>query len=247
MPLLRPRLDRCPRLGELRQALLPSRQFLGDRHPVRHLRLIRRLGAGHEFGHLGLQPCLDLARVLVRQRAVAAGVGVDLGPIERHRAHLQHAHLARQHQHLDKELLDLLKKAPPKRGDRVVVGMLVGRDEAERHRVKGRALELAARKHPCRIAVDQNAEQKAGVVGRFPRATVAAGHRPQIQPRDHLHHEPRQVPLRKPLVHRRRHQKSAVTVDRAEVAHAEEVRAGGVNQCPDSNAGLRVALNPTGC
>ena len=37
----------------------------------------------------------------------------------------------------------------------VVVGVLVARDEAERHRVIGRTLQLPARKHPRRIAVHQ--------------------------------------------------------------------------------------------
>jgi hypothetical protein len=57
-------------------------------------------------------------------RAVRAGVGIDLRPVEADRAHLQHAHLAReQQQHMGEQPLDLLEKAPPKRGDRVVVGV----------------------------------------------------------------------------------------------------------------------------
>ena len=85
--------------------------------------------------------------MLIRQRAVAAGIGVDLGAIQRHRAHLEHAHLARHRQHLDEQTLDLLEKPPPERGDGVVIGMLVRRDEAERHRVIARPLQLAAREH----------------------------------------------------------------------------------------------------
>src|SRR3982751_4552502 len=42
------------------------------------------------------------------------------------RAHLEHAHLARHRQHLDEQPLDLLEKPSPERGDRVVIGMLVG-------------------------------------------------------------------------------------------------------------------------
>src|SRR3954466_6136722 len=51
------------------------------------------------------------------------------------RAHPEHAHLARHRQHLDEQPLDLLEKPAPERRDRVVIGMLVGRDEAERDRV----------------------------------------------------------------------------------------------------------------
>ena len=95
----------------LRQPLLTPRQFLGDRHAVRDIRLIRRLGLRHQIGHFGLQLRLDLARVLIRQRAVPAGVGVDLGAVQRHRAHLQHAHLAGQQQHLHEQRLDLLAES----------------------------------------------------------------------------------------------------------------------------------------
>jgi len=98
---LGPRLNRRLGLGQLRQPRLAPRQFLGDRHPVRHIGPIRRLSLGHEIGNLGLQLPLDLTRMLIGQRAVAAGIGMDLGPIQRHRAHLQHPHLARQQQHLN--------------------------------------------------------------------------------------------------------------------------------------------------
>ena len=60
-----------------RKALLAPRQFVGDRHPVGNLRRVRRLGLAEQFGHLGLQPRFDLARVLVRKRAVPARVGVN--------------------------------------------------------------------------------------------------------------------------------------------------------------------------
>jgi hypothetical protein len=46
-------------------------------------------------------------------------------------------------------------------------------------------------------------------------------HRRQIEPVDHLHHNPSQVPLGQPLVHRRRKQKSRVAVNRTEIRHAE--------------------------
>src|SRR6476660_4750801 len=45
-----------------------------------------------------------------------AGIGVDLGAVERHRAQLEHPYLARQFQHLHEQPFDLLEKAPPKRG-----------------------------------------------------------------------------------------------------------------------------------
>ena len=100
---LGPRLDLGARLGELCQPLLAARQFVGDRQAVGEVRPVRRLGLGQQLGHFGLQLRLDLAGMLIGQRAVPAGIGVDLGAVERHRAHLEHAHLARHRQHLDEQ------------------------------------------------------------------------------------------------------------------------------------------------
>ena len=134
--------------ASLRQPLFPPLQFLRDRKTIGNVGLIGRFGLRHQFGHLGLQLLFDLAGVLVRQRAVPAGIGVDLGPVQRNRAQLQNPHLARQSQHLHEQALDLRQKPPPKRRDRIVIGMIVRGDEAERHRVIRRTLQLAARKHP---------------------------------------------------------------------------------------------------
>ena len=46
-----------------------------------------------------------------------AGVGVNLRAVQRHRAHLQNAHLPRQQQHLNEQRLDLFQKPPPERRD----------------------------------------------------------------------------------------------------------------------------------
>ena len=50
---------------EFLQPVLAPRQFFRDRHPVRHVRLIRRFGFRQQFGHFGLQLRLDLAGVLI--------------------------------------------------------------------------------------------------------------------------------------------------------------------------------------
>jgi hypothetical protein len=142
------RFDPGSGLGELCQTLLAARQFLRDRQAVWEVRPV---------GHFGLQWRRDPAGMLIAQRAVAAGVGVDLGAIQRHRAHPQQTHLARQFQHLDEQPLDLLQEPAPERREGGVVRLLVGRDEAERHRIIGRPLQLAARKHPCGVAIDQDA------------------------------------------------------------------------------------------
>ena len=77
---------------------------------------------------------LDLARVLIGQRAVAAGIGVDLRAIQPDRAQLEHAHLARQQQHLHEQRFDLLSGNRRRNvSDGVMVGVFVRRDEAEGH------------------------------------------------------------------------------------------------------------------
>jgi len=123
------RFDLRARFGKLAQALLAQRQFFRDRHAVRNIRCIRCLGLGHQIGDLGLQLRLDLARMFIRQRAMSAGIGVDLSAVKPDRSHLQHAHLARQMQHLNEQRLNLFQKPPPERRDRVVVRMVVGRYE----------------------------------------------------------------------------------------------------------------------
>src|SRR5277367_2546642 len=105
-----------------------------------------------------------------------------------------------------------------------MIGMLVRGDEAERYRVIARTFQLAARKHPGGIAIDNQTKQQFGMVRRLSRAAIAAGHRPQIQPPDDLHYEPRQVPLRQPLIHCWRKEELSVPVNRAEMAHARNVQ-----------------------
>ena len=66
-------------------ARLPS-ALRGAKLPTRRLSCAKN--HSHQFRDLGLELGFDLARVLVRQCAVAAGVGVDLGAVERDGAHL---------------------------------------------------------------------------------------------------------------------------------------------------------------
>ena len=189
-------LDLRASFGNLLQTIFAPRQLVGYRHAVRNVRFIRSFGFGHEFGDFGLQLRLDLARMFIGKRAVPAGVGVDLGAVEPQSAQLQHAHLARQKQHLNEQPFDLLEESPPERRDGVVVGMIVGCDETKRHRVISRTLQLAARKYPRRVAINQNAQQHPRVVGRRTRAAINSAHRAKVHPVDHLHHKPRQMLLR---------------------------------------------------
>jgi hypothetical protein len=114
------------------------------------------------------------------------------GRSEPDRPYFRHAHLARQQQHLN-----------------------------ERHRVIGRPLQLAARKHARRTAINKNAQQHSRMIRRRSRAAITAVHRTKVEPLDHIHNETRQMPLWKPLVHGWRKQKSGLSINRAKVAHRE--------------------------
>ena len=206
-------------LGKLGQTLLTARQFLRNRHAVHHISLIGGFRPCQQFGHFGLQLAFDLGGMFIGQRAVPAGIGVDLGAIQRHRAKLEQAHLAGQFQHPHEQRFDVLEKAPTKRRNGVVVGMIVRRNEAERHRIIGRPLQLAARKHAGRIAINQQPQQQGRMITGRPGAAIAPHHRRKVQPVDHLDNKPRQMPLGKPVIERGRKQKSRVAVKLAEIAH----------------------------
>ncbi|MCY1551868.1 hypothetical protein D9M68_882280 [compost metagenome] len=100
-----------------------------------------------------------------------------------------------------------------------MVGVGVGRHIAKRHRVVGRAFDLAAGMHAVGIAVDQQAQQHGRMVcGRTP-AGVLAGQLAQIELLDDLYHEPRQVIIRQPFVYRGRQQVRSVSIGGDEAAH----------------------------
>src|SRR5450631_3776636 len=52
------------------------------------------------------------------------------------------------------------------------------------------------------------------MIGSRTRAAIAPNHRRQVQTVDHLNNKPRQVPFRKPFVHRWRKKKARLAIDR---------------------------------
>jgi hypothetical protein len=80
----------------------------------------------------------------------------------------------REQQHLHEELLQFGQEHAPKRGQRIVVGMLVARDETERHRLIRSALNLARTEHSSGIAIQEQAQQHFRSVG-FPTARPIVG------------------------------------------------------------------------
>ena len=90
---------------------------------------------GHQIGNFGLQLCLDLARMFIRQCAMPAGISVDLCAVQPDRSHLQHVHLARQLQHLNEQRPDLFSKPPPERRGACSWYGIVGRYKLLHHGV----------------------------------------------------------------------------------------------------------------
>ena len=109
----------------------------------------------------------------------------------------------------------------------------------------GRPLQLAARKHPGRIAVNQQLQQQDRMIASRTGAPIALHHRRQVQPVDHLHNKPRQVLLGKPFIERRRKQKSRLAIKLAEIAHRWASRR-RIN-CATIRRVAYNPLSPTGC
>src|SRR5271157_2476918 len=120
--------------------------------------------------------------------------------------------------------------------------MIVGRDEPERHRVISRTLQLAARKHARRIAVNQKAQQHSRMIRRRPGTAITAAHRAKIEPVDNLHDKARQMFLGKPFVDRGRQQEPRLAIDRTKIAH-QKSPATLRESMPDSSAIAGAALS----
>src|SRR5712692_6823398 len=97
---------------------------------------------------LGSQLRLHLQQPLVTDCVVLGGIGMQLGPVQTDCAQFQHTRLLRQQEYLHEQVLQFGQEGAPKRGQRIVVGMLVARDKAERHRLIGGALDLARTEYP---------------------------------------------------------------------------------------------------
>jgi hypothetical protein len=87
------------------QAVFAPGDLCGHVHPVECSLRIAALGQRQQL-HFLAQLRLDLVGVRPRQGLVLAGVGLDLGAVQRDGPKLEQLHLARQHQHLHEQRLD---------------------------------------------------------------------------------------------------------------------------------------------
>ena len=141
--------------------------------------------------------------------------------------------LLRHAQNLHEQRAQLLEKPLAEVRNRIVVRMLVRRHVAQRHRVVRLPLQLAARKHPGRVSVEQQRHHHRRVKGVRPASAVRSRQLAQIQPLHDLDNKPRQMILRQPLLYRRRQQVRACRGPRSQTVRSsspphplEPLRAG---------------------
>ncbi len=185
------------------QPVFSALDLRGQIHALGHAAPIGRFGQREHLLHFGLELGLDLLGVPIRERAVSAGVGVDLGTVQAHGAKARELVLAGDLQHLHEGIGELIAETAAERRQRVVVRMLVARDEAEGQRVVRGPLDLAARMGSRRVAVDQQRQQQRRVVGIATATRVGALQCRQVQPFHHIDHVARQVRFGQPVLHRR--------------------------------------------
>ncbi len=114
---------------------------------------------------------------------------MDLGPVQADRSQLEHTRLLRKQEYLHEEVLQFGQEGAPKRGQRIVIGMQVARDEAERHRLIGSPLDLARTEHPGRIAIEQQAQQHLRGVGFSTAGPIAGIQGRQVKLGYAVHHK----------------------------------------------------------
>lgn len=192
------------RLGHGRQAGFTAGDFLRQAHAVRHRRPIRLLGQIEQRAHFGLELAFELFDMAMGQRAVPRGVGVDPGAVQADRTQAEQAHFLRHLQHLHEQTGQFVKKAAAEAGQRIVIWVGVGGDEAKGQRVMGGALDLAAGKHAGGVAIDQQRQQHRRVVGGAAASGIGLGHDTDIKPLHHFHDEACQMILRQPVLDGRR-------------------------------------------
>jgi len=107
--------------------------------------------------------------------------------------------------------------------DRCVIGPLLRRQDTERHVLFARPLDLPRRACPARVRVQQQRDHHRRVIRRpaAPVPPIDGIERVEVELAHGVDDEPRQVALRQPLPHIRRHQKRllAITRDKALAHH----------------------------
>src|ERR1019366_8837291 len=109
--------------------------------------------------------------------------------------------------------------------DGVVIGMLVGRQEAKGHIFMGSGFDLARAIDPHAVAVKQEPQHHLWRIGRLAAAIlgiVRGIDRTKVQRLHHIHQKARKMLLWKPIVQRRRQQQSLIQIVGAKTLSHEQ-------------------------
>ena len=209
----------APRVAE-------ARVLLGV-HPLRFV---------EDAPHLGLQ-------VRIRAVALTAGVGVQLGPVERDHPDPHQTSLGAQPEHLGEQSRERLLVLLAETADRRVVGVLVRGQHPEGDVLPAAPFDLAARALALAVGVEHERDHHRRLV-RLPPPTVLAValvERGEVQLADRIEHEPREVVPGQPVAEAGGHQVLLVTV-----ARQETLGHGGTSESlrPRRHA-HRIAMSPS--
>ena len=215
MPLLRPLLDLLLRFPDRCQPLLAPLQLCRD---VQLHLLLGRLAVGslaqlQQPLHLALQLLLQLVGMAPAHRFVLARVALNLAPVQAHRPQPHDPQRRRQHQDLREQPFQFIQKPLAEVRYRVMVRMPVGADVAERHRIVGRLLQLAAGEHSRRVAVEQQRHQQRRMIGVLAATSVLARDFAQIKLVYDFYDKARQMLFGQPFLNRRWHEHRRIAID----------------------------------
>jgi hypothetical protein len=159
----------------------------------------------------------DLSRdLLVVARRLHRRVSRQLRAVDRDHADTDQPRLGAHRQHLAEQLAQRALVALTKARDGRVIGRLIGADHPRGDVLDTAALDPPRRPLPDRVAIQQQRDHHRRIVRR-PAVTVgpvAAIERAQIELRDGVDHEPRQMAIRQPLAQARRQQQLLLAIAR---------------------------------
>ena len=135
------------------------------------------------------------------------------------------AGLGAEREHLAEQLGQRALVALTEARDRRVIRALVGADHPRGDILDAAPLDPPRRALPERVAVEQQRDHHRRIVRRAALTVVAIDRveRAQIERRDGVDHEPRQMPIGQPLAQARRQQQLLIAITREEVLRHPEM------------------------
>ena len=212
-------LERRLGFADLRKPTVATRKLAGKLVAPTALAVFRvlvgidLLGASQQLGNLLLESFFGLAHALVAHRLVLRGVRLELAAVDRDVPQLDQPCLLAKPQDLRKKVGKGRQVLLTKRRDAVVIRMLIASEHAKRDVFVGRSLDLPGGWPTHAVAVHEQRDHHRRVKAGSPSVILRLVHgvnRAQVQARNHVEHEQRQMPLRQPLTEVRRHQQPLV-------------------------------------